>query len=184
MSYYSYRKKCYIEVNGLIFPLVKYADSSVRTWNGKWDYHWCHFNITDQQRLLISKADWEKAKKDQIEWNLKRLRACSWIETEPDMESYNYAGNTYPGGSRIKHLRNFLSTRKTVKFDDFLVENHGGFRIEAKYYDQKTFVDQNTESYQINSEDDLIKADLKFQKFAAKKPKFCSICVGIYGIIL
>lgn len=47
MSYYSYRKKCYIEVNGLIFPLVKYADSSVRTWNGKWDYHWCHFNITD-----------------------------------------------------------------------------------------------------------------------------------------
>lgn len=184
MSYYSYKKKCYIDMNGMIFPLVKYADSSVRTWDGKWDYHWCHFNITDQQRLLIPKDEWEKAKEDRIEWDLDRLRSCSWIEKEPDMESYNYAGNTYPGGSRIKHLRNFLSTRKLVKLNDFLAENHGGFHIKVKYYDQKTFDDQKTESYQINSEDDLIKADLKFQKFAAEKPKFCGICIGICGIIL
>lgn len=115
MSYYSYRKKCYIEVNGLIFPLVKYADSSVRTWNGKWDYHWCHFNITDQQCLLISKENWEKARQERVEWDLEQLRSCTWNEKEPDMESYNYAGNTYPGGSRIKHLRNFLSIRKLIR---------------------------------------------------------------------
>lgn len=184
MSYYSYKKKCYIDMNGMIFPLVKYADSSVRTWDGKWDYHWCHFNITDQQRLLIPKDEWEKAKEDRIEWDLDRLRSCSWIEKEPDMESYNYAGNTYPGGSRIKHLRNFLSTRKLIRFEDFLMENHGGFRIVVKYYDAKTFEDKKTQSYQIDSEEDLIKADLKFQKFAAEKPKFCGICVGICGIIL
>lgn len=137
MSYYSYRKKCYIEVNGLIFPLVKYADSSVRTWNGKWDYHWCHFNITDQQCLLISKENWEKARQERVEWDLEQLRSCTWNEKEPDMESYNYAGNTYPGGSRIKHLRNFLSIRKLIRFEVFLIENHGGFRIVVKYYDKK-----------------------------------------------
>lgn len=184
MSYYSYRKKCYIDVNGLIFPLVKYADSSVRTVEGKWDYNWCHFNITDQQSLLISIKDWIKAKDERIEWDLEQLRLSPFTIGEPDMESFNYSGNAYPGGSRIKHLRNFLSIRKLIRFEDFLMENHGGFRIVVKYYDAKTFEDKKTQSYQIDSEEDLIKADLKFQKFAAEKPKFCGICVGICGIIL
>ena len=182
MSYYLFKRKQFIRVGDKLFPLVKYADSSARSIYGTRDYHWSLYNITDLDRLLIPINYWEEARRERIRDVIYWTKRYSKNTDIPDEELYGFCGDRYPSGMKIKNEKSFLSSRRLVKFQDFLKNNFGGFVIKFVTYDRMTHDTKDSEYHKISSEKDLVNADEAYQTYCKKMPAGCGITIGIEGV--
>lgn len=183
MSYYLYKEKKYVSVDGKIFPLVKYADSSIRNWEGKRDYHWTIYNIVNMG-ILADPKEWEEERKAAIEKEFELLQACKWIEDPITLDSTNYCGNSYPGGYKIRNKRAFLSAKKTIPLETLLAQNFGPFAIDLKIYDKSSYKTQNSESFLIRTNEDLIQADARYKEVHDSLSDELGICLGVSGLCI
>lgn len=189
MSHYIYKKKAFLETNnGKILPLCLYADSSItsKTYDrfGRCHYYhprsWC-VNTLSIGGLLVDKNLFNEVAKKEYEDELKSLqRYIDKSEStgrKADGESYSYYGTVYPGGGKMKNMKSFYSTRRTVPVEEFL-KNHN-FSLKIESYDTKTFKTIKQETVFIRTENDLIYAQEVYEKL---KEKYGYICIGVYGL--
>lgn len=190
MSHYIYKKKAFIELgDGRILPLCLYADSSISSYNfdrlGRKHYFhpksWGINTMGAEPKLLVDKQKFNDAVKKAYEKEMDLIRGfISKYEPdreEPDKESYNYFGNVYPSGRRMKHMKSFYSTRNTVPVEEFLKSNQ--FCISIAGYNPKDFRDIEKETVHISSVGDLIRADEVYMDIRSRNGH---MCIGIYGL--
>ena len=186
MGYDIYRKKQFIEVEGQrIMPLAMYSDSNIYDEYGKRPSYWCLYDISRGGGLLASKKEFEAARKEMIDFELAKLRdyhkRYEPDEAEPNMESWCYSGDRFPGGGRLKHMRAFFSTRKTVSPEEFF-RQYGTFWVHASWNDKKSYSRVDWEEYKISCEYDIIEADWKLRDFRSRMPKDCVMSIDISGL--
>lgn len=183
MSYYIFKKKRIVSVDGKIFALANYADSSVRGWDGKRVYDWGVYNIV-QPGIFADPMTWEKERTAAIEEEFKKLSECRWITDPITLDSTNYCGNSYPGGSKIRNKKSFLSIRNKISLQDLIYENHGPFSITLNVYSKKSYGTKNSQSFLIKTEQDLILADEKYHEIAKDLSDEFGISLGFSGLCI
>lgn len=166
-------------------PLAMYSDSNIYDKYGRRPSYWCLCDISGGGGLLAPKEEFESSRKEMIESELEKLKQYhdryEPEEDEPDMDSWCYSGDRFPGGGRLKHMRAFFSIRKTVDPKEFF-RKYGTFWIHASWCDKKSYSKVNGEEYKISCEDDIIEADLKLRDFRSRMPKDCVMSIGISGL--
>ncbi len=191
MSHYIYKKKAFIELpDGRMLPLCLYADSSISDYH--YDMHgrkhwfhpksWCVNTMGAGGGILVKKQEFHDAVKQAYEKEMQYLRGYrDKYDPEagnPDGDSYSYYGTVYPGGGKMKHMKSFYSTRRTIPAEKFLRENR--FSIRIMIYEPKSFKTVEEQHVFISTVDDLIRAEEVYGELCKKASGH--MCVGIYGL--
>lgn len=160
MSHDSLRNKALVEFpDGKLLLLCEVSSSNVTDWRGKrcWDKCLIHPKGT----LYWTKESLKKEQTDYVERQLSWLRDFNkeWYKKgyvdhyeEPTLDSYDYAGTVYPGGSKIRNGRAFYGGR-SQKAEEYFANWGAPKRIEFSCYDK----DMHT-TYRESF--DILRADL------------------------
>lgn len=187
MSHYMYKKKMYIELSdGRILPLCQYADSSV--WDPdrkRYPTSWCISPLAGDT-LLCTKEAFAKAAQAEYDRQVALLtnfrNQFSPDKTEPiGPESYHYGGTTYPGGGKLKNMRAFFSTRKTIPIAEFL-KDHSFLRLKLSPLRPGSYEAYQTVEVLMHSESDFLKAQDMYEMLKHDHPDSIHIYVGVYGM--
>ena len=127
MSHYSFRNKHLVLFpNGKLMLLCEVSDSCIRNWNNKrvWDKCLIHPKDSLYYTKETLKAEQDKYVEHQLQWlrdfhrdEVEKGYAREYVE--PTLESHDYGGNVYPGGSRIKNGKSFYGYRPERAEDFF-----------------------------------------------------------------
>ena len=191
MSHYIYKKKKFLELpDGRILPLCLSADSSLtskvydRYGRGHY-FHpksWCINTFSRERGILIDKQDFNNAVMQAYEEELECIRKCKNRNAEqnyePDEEFYGYYGTVYPAGRKMKHMKSFYSTRRTIPAETFLKENK--FDIYVSVYDPNNYKTIAHQTVTISTVDDIIKAEQIYEELHSKSDGH--MCLGILGL--
>ena len=143
MSHDSIRNKRLVEFpNGKLMLLCEVSCSNVTDWRGKrcWDKHLIHPEGT----LYYTKDTLKQAQTEYVERQLELMRNFSKHEVEhgwateyrePTLDSYDYYGTVFPGGSRIRNGKSFYGGRP-IKAEEFFSRWDSPKRIEFTAYDK------------------------------------------------
>lgn len=143
MSHDSLRNKRLVEFpNGKLMLFCEVSDSSVRDWRGKrcWNKALFHPKGT----LFYTKDTLKAAQAEYVERQLNLMREHAKFEVEhgwateyvePTLDSYDYGGTVFPGGSRIRNGKAFYGGRP-IKAEDFFSRWDAPKRIEFSAYDK------------------------------------------------
>jgi hypothetical protein len=189
MSHYIYRQKKYVEIgDGRILPLCKYSDSSI--WNGDNRSHpawWC-INTLGLSHLLVPKEEFKKAAKEEYDRQITLLKEFEekygdryGKKEEINENSYHYGGNTYPGGGKLKNMRAFYSTRKTIPIDEFLRNCHS-LSISLEALKNGSYDGYEKVNLPMQTEEDFKNAEIVYQNLLTKYPDCRDICIGVSGL--
>ena len=161
MSYDSIRNKKLVEFpNGKLMLICEISSSNVRDAQGK--RCWDKFLIHDKGSLFFTKDSLKKKQNDYVEQQFKMRRTHNeearergYVDdiTEPSLESYDFFGTVFPGGSKVKNGKAFYSGRKTIKAEEYFAEFDSPRRIRFTAYDGN-FKRIYEDSY------DILRADL------------------------
>lgn len=160
MSHDSLRNKALVQFpDGKLMLMCEVSCSNVRDWRGKrcWDKAVVHPNGT----LFYTKETLKIAQREYVERQLEWLRNYNresvergWAEKyeEPTLDSYDYCGTVFPGGSRIKNGKAFYGGRPQ-KAEEYFGYWDAPKRITFSSYD-KDFNKTYEETY------DILRSDL------------------------
>lgn len=191
MSHYIYKKKAFVELDdGRILPLCLYADSSISDYN--YDRHgrkhwfhpksWCINTLGAEHGLLIGKKAFNDAVIQAYEsemQSLKEFRDKYDPEAkEPDSNSYSYYGTVYPSGGKMKHMKYFYSTKRTIPAEKFLKKN--SFSINISVYDPKDYRTVEEQEVLISTANDIIRAQQVYEELRGRTDGY--MCIGVYGL--
>lgn len=183
MSYYSYKKKIFVETSkGDIFPLTMYSDSSIRDDSGHMVWKWMIYGIK-KGAILCPKEEFKKIAAEMLEDQKRLIKECAIRcreEEEVTKDSFLYSGNVYLGGRRLRDLQRFLSVRNTVPAEKFFRKN-GWVGIYHKVYDNNWRVAESTDTM-ISNEEQLYKAQELTEELQKTYPEF-TVCHSVYGLI-
>ena len=150
MSYNSIRNKALVEFpNGKLMLLCEISDSSTRDLSGRrvWDKGMFHPKGT----LFFTKESLKQEQSDYVERQFSNMREMNRLEVErgyaseyiePSLDSYDYNGTRWPGGSRIRNGKAFFSGRP-IKAEEYFRRWDAPRRIHITAYDKdkKTYED-------------------------------------------
>lgn len=143
MSHDSLRNKALVAFpNGKMLLMCEVSCSNVTDAYGKrvWDKHLVHPKDT----LFYTKESLKKAQTDYVEGQLSWLRDFHMEEVkrgyrekyeEPTLDSYDYCGTVFPGGSRIRNGRAFYGGRP-MKAEEYFASWDVPKRIRFSAYDK------------------------------------------------
>ena len=161
MSHDSYRNKKLVEFpNGKMMLLCEVSCSNVSDAYGRRVWDWALHHPKDT--LYYTKETLAQQREDYVKNQLEMLRSFNQWEIEngfatevkePTLESYDYYGTVYPGGSRVKNGKAFYGGRP-IKAQEFFEKWDSPKRITFICYDSHTFERTYEETY------DLVRADL------------------------
>lgn len=127
MSYDSYRNKHLLKFSdGRLMLLAEVSCNNVRDWRGRRCWDWVLFHPQDS--LFYTKETLKARQTEYVMNQLEWLRDFSKYQVEngyaekyvePTVESYDYCGTVFPGGSRIKNGRAFFGGRSENAEDFF-----------------------------------------------------------------
>lgn len=182
MSHYIYKDKKFLEIDGKILPLILYADSSVTEgYSRRHPAHWFIDTRDCEPALLVDKELFQKAAdkavQDRIDWLLK-----NYPDSTPTLDSYNPYGDTYRGNSRIRGMKSFYSTKRTLSAEDFLKNNAFSVKLEPCDKNYRTLEGyEKYYSFYITTVDDLFHMDKWYREFRELNPD-ALICIGVSGL--
>ena len=185
MSHYIYKKKKFLEIpDGRIMPLCLCADSSITSTSGHYCHpkSWCINTFCSKNGILIEKMKFQELVKEAYEQEMNHLKEY-WnkykpSEPEPNEESIGYYGTVYPAGRKMKHMKSFYSTRRTIPAETFLKENK--FDIYVSSYDPNNYKTIAHQTVTICTVDDIIKAEQIYEELHSKFDGH--MCIGIRGL--
>ena len=143
MSHDSIRNKALVQFeDGRLMLLCEVSCSNVYRWDGKrvWDKCLVHPDNT----LFYTKESLKKAQTDYVEKQLKWLRDFNkeWYDKgyvdhyeEPTVESPDYCGTVFPGGSRVRNGRAFYGGR-SIPAEEYFSKWDCAKRIEFSVTDR------------------------------------------------
>lgn len=178
MSHDSIRNKALVQFpNGKMMLLCEVSCSNVTDWNGKrcWDKCLIH----PKETLYWTKESLKKEQTDYVERQLSWLRDFRMEEVkrgyaqkyeEPTLDSYDYCGTVFPGGSRIRNGKAFYGGRP-VAAEEYFSRWDAPKRIEFNSCD-KDLKTTYRESF------DILRADLDECYQDAKK--YGQVYIGIH----
>ena len=144
MSHDSLRNKQLVEFpDGKLLLFCEVSDSSIRGWNNKRVWERCL--IHPKGTLFYTKETLKQEQTDYVNRQLEWLRSFhkqqveqGWENeyVEPTLESYDYGGTVFPGGSKIKNGRAFYSGVHTIKAEEFFAQWDSPRRIIFSAYDK------------------------------------------------
>lgn len=159
MSYTSIRNKRLVEFpNGKLMLLCETSDNNVRDWRGR--RCWSKWIMHPKGSLFWTKESLQKEREDYVARQFELLREFNRYEielgyatekVEPTLESYDYCGTVWPGGSKIKNGRAFYGGRP-IKAEDYFATWEAPKRIRLSTTD-KDFNTTWEETYDILRED-------------------------------
>lgn len=156
MSHDSLRNKALVQFpDGKMLLLCEVSCSNVTGWDGK--RCWDGIVVHPDDSLFFTKETLKQKQNDYVDEQLQLLRDFNKSEVEngwateykePTLESYDYCGTVYPGGSKIKNGKAFYGGRPKA-IDEYSNEWNSVKRIKLTVYEKgmKTAFD---ESYSIN----------------------------------
>lgn len=177
MSYWIYKDKKFLEIDGKILALFLIADSSISAWDNSRRHpaHWW-IETFDLPALLIEKDIFHKKGLECVQECLDWLNK-NYPDVEHSLDSYNPYGDTYRGNGRIRGMKSFYSTRNTIPAEEFLYRYHFCLYLTPK--------DKKIEKgfFVIQKAEDLLSADKWFRNFRKQYPNTpCYISVrGLPG---
>ena len=194
MSHYMYRQKYMVETeDGYVLPLVKYADSSVTIGHGRNEYHPCHWAVLNlgNNSLLVKKDEWQKLVQQEYDRQIELLTdfdkryGDTYGRSGPiGPDSRNYGGDTYPGGSRLKNMRAFLSARRTISVQEFFNRTLGcSISLGALKPNSWDYYEDSKVEVYLNSELSFLELEEKYQETRKAYPNARSIVVGVTGLV-
>lgn len=129
MSHDSIRNKNLLKFSdGRLMLIAQVSCSNVTDWKGNRCWDWTLFHpegslFFTEETLKARQTEYVEHQlsmlRDHSEWEVKNGFAQAYVE--PSIESYDYCGTVWPGGSRIKNGRAFYGGRPT-KAEDFFAE--------------------------------------------------------------
>lgn len=160
MSHDSLRNKSLVLFpNGKLMLLCEVSDSSVRDWRGKRCWDKCLIHPKDT--LFYTKESLKAAQTEYVERQLQLMREHARFEVEhgwateyvePTLDSHDYGGTVFPGGSRIRNGKAFYGGRP-IKAEEYFPKWDAPKRIKFSVYGKGTSVAYE-ESF------DILRADL------------------------
>lgn len=183
MSYYKYSSKRFLKTStGLIFPICQIADSSVRDRNGKCPKHLSVFTAVCKDGTILASSETIREKQEEAvrkqmdllmdyckKYGGQNPEGCSLDDLE------NYYGTVYNGRRSLAAMKSFMSPRRTILAEKFLMEHPIIISIES--YDRKSFKTESRIQIRAEHEPDLIYADSIYRDFC--KIKEYGTCIGI-----
>ena len=182
MSYYMYKEKQFLEIDGKILPLIRYADSSVTDgYSRKHPSWWFIYTLDAEPALLIDKKLYqetaERKVQERIDWLNKH-----YPNDEHSLDSYNPYGDTYRGNGKLRGMKSFLSCKRTVSAEDFLKKEAFSVRLEpCDKYGKQLDGYEKSYSFYITSVDDVLQMDKWYREFRELNTE-ASVCIGVYGL--
>ena len=177
MSYWIYKDKKFLEIDGKVLPLILYADSAVTAWDNprRHPAHWW-IQTFGEPALLIDKDVFKSKGLEKVQERLDWLNK-NYPEEEHSLDSYNPYGDTYRGNGRLRGMKSFYSARNTISPETFFSRYR--FTINLEPTDKQV----KGEFFAIQDEKDVLRADEWFRKFREKHPEMpCYISVhGLPG---
>lgn len=144
MGYDSLRNKEVVKFpNGKLMLFAEVSDS--RTFDCRGRRCWDRILVHPKGTLFWTKESLKEKQEEYVKEQLEALRNFSKWEVEngwakeykePTLDSYNYAGTVYPGGSRVKNGRSFYSARKTIDAAEYFGRWNSPRRIIFTAYDK------------------------------------------------
>lgn len=161
MSHDSLRNKNLVQFpDGKMLLFCEISCSNVTGWDGKrvWDRHLMH----PKDSLFYTKETLKQAQVEYVDKQLEWLKAYNKERVEhgyakeyeePTLDSYDYCGTVFPGGSRIRNGKAFFSGRCPQKAEEFFSGWDAPKTITFSCYD-KDFHRTYEETF------DILRADL------------------------
>lgn len=180
MSYYIYKDKAFLEVDGKILPLILYADSSVTACDNsrKHPAHWYIQTFGCEPALLVDKKTYQDAADKEVQSRI------NWLdENYPDgnhgLESYNPYGDTYRGNGRLRGMKSFYSAKRTIPAEEYLSSHR--FSVSLHPRDIKENKNKETQRFFITNLEDLREMDNWYRNYREKYPDDV-IYIGVHGL--
>ena len=186
MSYYSYKKKLWLETSKKdLLPLALYADSSIRERDGGFVWNWCVYNL-GLGGILINKEKFKEKAEEEYQNEIELLTNYELKyngKTKPDIgpESYSYYGTKYPSGGKLKNMKSFHSVKNTIPLDEFLQNPENHFTVGISAYDTKNYRTVYKESVLIVDEQTAYDTQRIYERIKKEYPQ-CGVCLGVYGV--
>ena len=160
MSHDSLRNKHLVVFpNGKMMLFCEISDSSIRDWKGRRVWDKCLFH--PKGTLYYTKESLKQAQTEYVDRQLQLMRDFNKKEVEwgyakeykePTLDSYDYGGTVFPGGSRIRNGKAFYGGRP-IKAEEFFGRWDAPKRIQFTAYDKDM-------KCIYNESVDILKADL------------------------
>ena len=159
MSHDSYRNKHLLKFSdGRLMLLAEVSCSNVTDWRGRRCWDWVLFHPKDslfytKETLKARQTEYVNNQLDSLRDYSKRQVERGWAKEyeEPTVESYDYNGTVFPGGSRIKNGRAFFGGRPE-KAEEFFAQWENPDEITFKTYDKNGSTDASAK-YSITRND-------------------------------